>query len=246
MTKKLIIDFTPTGMIPTKKLTPHVPVSVPEIVEDVHHACEVGITKVHIHARDPKTEEPTYKKEVYAEIIEGIRKFAPYMVICVSLSGRTFHKFEERSDALELDGSLKPDLGSLTLSSLNFNKIASVNAPEMIQKLAIRMKERGIVPELEAFHQELYKLYHYYNPANDEAKTRETVAAMVEKLEPLRAVTLPERLADRQGDFDVGVAALGEDVNALRAALDTGNREAVQAAVESVHSAYQAVEAIFD
>ncbi len=151
MTEKLIIDFTPTGMIPTKKLTPHVPVSVSEIVEDVHHACEVGITKVHIHARDPETEEPTYKKEVYAEIIEGIRKFAPYLVICVSLSGRTFHKFEERSDVLELDGSLKPDLGSLTLSSLNFNKIASVNAPEMIQKLAERMKERGIVPELEAF-----------------------------------------------------------------------------------------------
>lgn len=151
MTEKLIIDFTPTGMIPTKELTPHVPVSVSEIIEDVHQACQVGITKVHIHARDPETGEPTYKKEVYAEIIEGIRKFAPYMVICVSLSGRTFQKFEERSDTLELDGSLKPDLGSLTLSSLNFNKIASVNAPEMIQKLAARMKERGIIPELEAF-----------------------------------------------------------------------------------------------
>ena len=151
MTEKLIIDFTPTGMIPTKELTPHVPVSVSEIVEDVHQAYQVGITKVHIHARDPETGEPTYKKELYAEIIEGIRKFAPYLVICVSLSGRTFHKFEERSDALELDGSLKPDLGSLTLSSLNFNKIASINAPEIIQKLAARMKERGIVPELEAF-----------------------------------------------------------------------------------------------
>jgi 3-keto-5-aminohexanoate cleavage enzyme len=175
MTAKLIIDFTPTGMIPTKKLTPHVPVSVSEIVEDVHHACELGITKVHIHARDPETGEPTYKKEIYAEIIEGIRKFAPYLVICVSLSGRTFHKFEERSDVLELDGSLKPDLGSLTLSSLNFNKIASVNAPEMIQKLAARMHERGIVPELEAFDagminyakylekKELISPPHYFN-----------------------------------------------------------------------------------
>ncbi len=175
MTEKLIIDFTPTGMIPTKTLTPHVPVSVSEIVEDVHQAHQIGITKVHIHARDPETGEPTYKKEVYAEIIEGIRKFAPYLVICVSLSGRTFHKFEERSDALELEGSLKPDLGSLTLSSLNFNKIASVNAPEMIQKLAARMKERGIVPELEAFDagminyakylekKELIAAPHYFN-----------------------------------------------------------------------------------
>ncbi len=28
MAAKLIIDFTPTGMIPTKKLTLHVPISV--------------------------------------------------------------------------------------------------------------------------------------------------------------------------------------------------------------------------
>ena len=151
MTENLIIDFTPTGMIPTRSLTPHVPVSISEIIEEVHSAWELGITKVHLHARDEQTESPTYKKEIYAAIIEGIRKFAPTLVICVSLSGRTFNKFEERSQALELEGNLKPDFGSLTLSSLNFNKIASINTPEMIQNLAAKMKEMGIVPELEAF-----------------------------------------------------------------------------------------------
>lgn len=151
MKDKLVIDFTPTGMIPTKSMTPHVPVSISEIVEDVHSAWELGITKVHLHARDSQSENPTYKKEIYASMIEGIRKFAPTLVICVSLSGRTFTRFEERSEALELDGPLKPDMGSLTLSSLNFNKIASVNSPEMIQMLAEKMKKLGIVPELEAF-----------------------------------------------------------------------------------------------
>jgi uncharacterized protein (DUF849 family) len=151
MVEKLIIDFTPTGMIPTKSLTPHVPISASEIIADVHLAWELGITKVHLHARDSQTENPTYKKEIYAEIIAGIRKFAPCLVICVSLSGRTFNKFEERSEALDLDGFLKPDMGSLTLSSLNFNKIASINTPDMIQDLAAKMKKLGIVPELEAF-----------------------------------------------------------------------------------------------
>jgi uncharacterized protein (DUF849 family) len=151
MNEPLIIDFTPTGMIPTKDLTPHVPISVTEIVEDIQAAAEFGITKVHLHARDPITELPTYKKEIYAEIIGGIRKFAPTLVVCVSLSGRTFNKFEERSDALDLEGEIKPDMGSLTLSSLNFNKIASVNSPDMIQALASKMKKLGIVPELEAF-----------------------------------------------------------------------------------------------
>ncbi|NSW94568.1 MAG: 3-keto-5-aminohexanoate cleavage protein [Bacteroidales bacterium] len=147
----LIIDFTPTGMIPTKDITPYVPVSPDEIIEDVRKVYELGITKVHIHARDPDTGEPTYKKEIYAEIIKGIREYAPDLVICVSLSGRTFRKFEERSEVLELDGPLKPDMGSLTLSSLNFNKIASINSPEMIQALAEKMLKASIVPELEAF-----------------------------------------------------------------------------------------------
>jgi len=147
----LIINFTPTGMIPTKEMTPFAPISISEIVEDVHQATEIGITMVHLHARDEITGEPTYKKSVYAKIIEGIRKYAPNLVICVSLSGRTFSKLEQRADPLYLEGNLKPDMGSLTLSSLNFNNISSTNAPSMIQSLASIMKKRNIIPELEAF-----------------------------------------------------------------------------------------------
>jgi uncharacterized protein (DUF849 family) len=151
MENNLIINFTPTGMIPTKSMTPHVPVSVSEIVEDVHQASSLGITMVHLHARDPITGVPTFKKEIYGKIVEGIRKYAPYLVICLSLSGRDFSELEKRSDPLFLEGNLKPDMGSLTLSSLNFNKTASMNSPDMIRDLAALMKEKGIVPELEAF-----------------------------------------------------------------------------------------------
>jgi len=52
---------------------------------------------------------------------------------------------------LQLEGALKPDMGSLTLSSVNFNKQTSVNSPDMIQALVDEMRLRGITPELEAF-----------------------------------------------------------------------------------------------
>ena len=81
MSEQLIINFTPTGMIPTKEMTPHVPVSTREIIEDVRLACDKGISMVHLHARDPQGGEPTYRKEYYAELIEGIRAFDPYLVI---------------------------------------------------------------------------------------------------------------------------------------------------------------------
>lgn len=151
MREDLIVNFTPTGLIPTKEMTPRVPVSPEEIAEEVLEIAEAGANMVHLHARDPETGLPTYKKEVYAEIINGVRRKDKDLVIAVSTSGRNFFEFEKRSEVLELEGELKPDFGSLTLSSLNFNKQASINSPDMIQALVRKMRERGIRPELEAF-----------------------------------------------------------------------------------------------
>lgn len=147
----LIVNFTPTGMIPTKAMTPHVPITINEIIEEVHGAWDIGITLVHIHARDQHTGAPTYSAEIYGRIIEGIRRFSKDLVICVSLSGRTHKRYEHRAEVLQLDGDLKPDMGSLTLSSVNFNQQASLNEPQMIQMLAAEMQSKEILPELEAF-----------------------------------------------------------------------------------------------
>jgi len=147
----VIVNFTPTGLIPTKEMTPHVPISVNEIVEDVHRASEIGITMVHLHARDERTGAPTQDAETYARIVAGIRKFDKDLVIGVSLSGRALVEYGQRAEPLQLDGDIKPDMGSLTLSSLNFNTQASINAPDVIQRLASEMAEKGILPELEAF-----------------------------------------------------------------------------------------------
>jgi len=149
--RKFVLNFAPTGLIPTREMTPHVPVRPAEIVKQVLDVADLGVSMVHIHARDPATGKPTHAKEVYGKIIGGIRKKRKELILCVSTSGRVFNRFDKRSDCLNLEGDLKPDLGSLTLSSLNFNKQASINSPQMIQDLARWMLERGIKPELEAF-----------------------------------------------------------------------------------------------
>ena len=160
---KLIINFTPTGMIPMKEMTLHVPLSTTEIIEEVHASYEVGITMVHFHVREPVSGKPSCKKELYVELIERIRSYAPELVIEVSLSGRKIHEFEKRAEPLELEGHLKPDTGGLTLSSLNFKKQASINEPEIIMKLARRMLERGIRPELEVFDSGMINYAKYLN-----------------------------------------------------------------------------------
>jgi len=128
-----------------------------EIIEEVHHAYEMGITMVHIHARDPKDFSNTYKKDVYQPIIDGIRKYCPNLTICVSLTGRLHPEFEKRSEVLEL----KPDMGSLTMSSINFPKSASVNEPEMILKLIEKMNQYGVIPEIECFDSGMVNYTNY-------------------------------------------------------------------------------------
>jgi uncharacterized protein (DUF849 family) len=144
--KPLIINFTPTGMIPMKEFVPSVPISAQEIVESVHEAHELGITMAHLHARKPDG-TPSSEAADYAPILEGVRKHCPDLVLCASLSGRTVNDPAARAEVL----ALKPDMGSLTLSSLNFVKQASVNAPETIFELARMMNEAGARPELEVF-----------------------------------------------------------------------------------------------
>lgn len=154
--EKVIINFCPTGMIPTKAMTPFVPVTPQEIIEQTQEAFETGITIAHLHARDQQ-EVPTWDPEVYREIFEGVRKHCPGLIICGSCSGRNFPEFEKRSAVIEL----KPDMCSLTLSSLNFVDKASLNAPDIIQRLAQKMKDFGVNPELECFDLGMINYGHY-------------------------------------------------------------------------------------
>ncbi len=105
---------------------------------------------------------------------------------------------------------------------------------------------RPVVPALEAFHQELYKLYHYYAPDYDLANIRTASAAMQERIPPLKESTLPKRVADRRKDFDAAVAKLSSAVDELVKTGKKDDREKILAAVEKVHSAYVKTVGIFE
>jgi len=146
----LIINLAPTGMVPTKEMTPHVPVSTEEILEDVERCRAQGAAIIHVHAREADG-KPTHRAEHFAPIVSGIRAIDPELVVCATCSGRYAVDLESRAEVLSLEGDAKPDMASLTLGSSNFVRQASVNAPDIIRGLAERMRERGVMPELEVF-----------------------------------------------------------------------------------------------
>jgi len=151
-----IINFTPTGTQPNRENS-YAPLLPNEIIEEVHEAYEFGITMVHIHARHPETLKNSCDKNHYRPIIEGIRKHCPDLSICASLTGRLDPEFERRSEVLEL----LPDMGSLTMSSINFPTGESVNSPEIIIKLIEKMKMFGVKPEIECFDSGMLNYTNY-------------------------------------------------------------------------------------
>jgi 3-keto-5-aminohexanoate cleavage enzyme len=148
----LIINLAPTGTVPTKSMTPMVPVTHDEIVDNIAQCMELGVQIVHLHARD-ENERHTCDPEPYGRLIESLRKLpdGEKLVICVTTTGRHDSDFESRSRVLDLDGSARPDTASLTISSLNFARSASINEPDTVRQLAQRMREKNIKPELEVF-----------------------------------------------------------------------------------------------
>jgi len=105
---------------------------------------------------------------------------------------------------------------------------------------------RPVIPELDVFHKEMYKLYHYSTPNYDLENIRINVQSMQEKLIPLKQAQLPKRLADRQGEFEAAVIELETAVNELAEIMMKDDKEKILEAVERAHTAYQKVEHIFD
>lgn len=146
------INLACTGVIPSKSMNPYVPIDSNEIVEDVEKCLAMGVQIFHLHTRDVNglhSSDP----ESYGRLIERIRSLpgGKEAILCVTTSGRNNFSFENRSRVLDLVGTMKPDMASLSLSSMNFMQSPSINSPDLIRSLAAKMQENGIRPELEVF-----------------------------------------------------------------------------------------------
>ena len=155
----LILNLAPTGIVPARSQTPHVPITPEEIISDVLRCVKLGVSMVHIHARSHDG-AATDDADIFRTILTGIRAHCPEVVMVTSTSGRRIKEVKRRASSLFLEGAAKPDMASLTLGSLNFSTETSLNEPATIVRLAEIMKERGIKPELEIFDLGMVNVAH--------------------------------------------------------------------------------------
>lgn len=106
---------------------------------------------------------------------------------------------------------------------------------------------KPMVKEVDAFHQVLYMLYHYYAPEYNFDKIKEAAGEMKAKMVEVMNSKLSKRLEPRTDKFNSARNELDKAVNEFNNVVAKGdNKEAVVAVVDKVHHLYQELEKVFD
>ena len=116
MAKKIIITAAITGGIHTPSMSPYLPITPQEIIEDAVGACKAGAAVVHIHARDPQTGRPSPDINTVREIVSGIKQRCN-VAICITTGGGLGMTIEQR---IAVVPAMKPELASCNAGSVNF------------------------------------------------------------------------------------------------------------------------------
>lgn len=144
---KLIITVCTTGAEVYKKDQPNLPCSPEEIAAAAVECREAGASMIHIHVRD-ENGEPTQDGRVFARTMELIRAKTD-LIVQTSTGGAVGMTPEERLQPVFCDPP--PEMATLTVGTCNFGDGVFYNPPDVIEKFARAMQERGVVPEIEVF-----------------------------------------------------------------------------------------------
>ena len=150
MAQPLVITAALVGAETTREQTPYLPITPEEIAAEAVRCHEAGASIVHLHVREPDG-TPSQSAELFRETIERIRERAPDLICQTSTGGAVGMGVDERAQPLTLRNSARPDMATLTTGTVNFGDEVFWNPLPLVRDLARRIREAGIVPEIECF-----------------------------------------------------------------------------------------------
>ena len=121
--RKVIITCAVTGAIHTPSMSPYLPVTPQEIIDDGIKAFEAGAAILHLHARDPENGRPTQDPEMFRKFLPQLKQ-ATSAVLNLTTGGSPHMTVAER---MRPAAELKPEVASLNMGSMNFGLYPMLN-----------------------------------------------------------------------------------------------------------------------
>ncbi|MGW5519966.1 3-keto-5-aminohexanoate cleavage protein [Nocardia africana] len=141
----VVITVAPTGPIATKADNPYLPTQPQEIADAVAAAYRAGAAVAHIHLRDPD-DRPTADVDIARRTMDLIAERCPILIQLSTGVGLDV-AFDDRAALVEL----RPQMATLNPCSMSFGTAEFRNPPSDVRRLAARMRELGVKPELEIY-----------------------------------------------------------------------------------------------
>ncbi|MFW2543813.1 3-keto-5-aminohexanoate cleavage protein [Primorskyibacter sp. 2E107] len=114
--RKVIITCAVTGAIHTPSMSPHLPVTPQQIIDDGLAAAEAGAAILHLHARVPQTGQPTQDPEAFRAFLPQLKQ-GTRAVLNLTTGGSPHMTVAER---MRPAAELQPEVASLNMGSMNF------------------------------------------------------------------------------------------------------------------------------
>ena len=152
----LIITCAVTGAELSKARHPGLPVSPDEIAIAAQGAVEAGAAIIHLHVRD-EAGRPTQRTDVFLETTQKI-KARTDCIVQYSTGGAAGTPLEARIAPL----SLKPEMATLSMGTLNFGEEIFENTEKIILAIGQAIREAGALPELEIFDAGMMDTMHRF------------------------------------------------------------------------------------
>jgi uncharacterized protein (DUF849 family) len=97
-------------------MSPYLPCAPDEIAEQAIAAADAGASILHLHARDPKTGQPTADADVFMQFLPTIKRESD-AVVNITTGGSSLMTLEQRLAAPAL---VSPEMASMNMGSMNF------------------------------------------------------------------------------------------------------------------------------
>jgi hypothetical protein len=104
---------------------------------------------------------------------------------------------------------------------------------------ALAQETESSVPELGAFHEVIYPLWHTAYPETDIAMLKSLVPQVNELAAKVYAAKLPGIMREKQAKYDAGLAEFRKAVDAYNAAAKGSDDKAMLDAAEALHARYE-------
>ena len=113
---KAILTAAITGAVHVPSMSPYLPITQEQIVQQSVDACKAGAAVVHLHGRDPETGEPSSDLGIMREVVTEIKKRCD-VIINISTGASQMMTVQER---LSVVPDMAPELASCNAGSMNF------------------------------------------------------------------------------------------------------------------------------